>query len=219
MPYQTLDLLRGVLKRFPSGLSVADLGCGPSGGSWWSLLPPGSSISAFDLYYDLKVKREGLHFYRKDATTLYRDEAHRAAFDLVAAEHVFEHVPKPDDLAASASFILKPGGFLHVGIPDATNFTDRFYHLIHRDSGGHVSQFSKDSFTALMERHGLSLVDVQPWPDDWLWLEKLFDIKYYNVQYFTQEDLVYISNVFRKELTPEKGYIYGWEYLFEKKRP
>jgi len=26
-----------------------------------------------------------------------------------------------------------------------------------------------------------------------------------------------MADVFRKELVPEKGYLYGWEYLFVKK--
>ena len=115
-------------------------------------------------------------------------------------------------------YILKSKGYVHVGIPDATNFTDRFYRLIHPDGGGHISQFSKESFISLMANYGFGLEELKPWPDDWEWLDKHYNLEYYNVKYLTQEELQYIVNIFRKELTANKGYIYGWEFLFIKQR-
>jgi hypothetical protein len=198
------------------GFKIADLGCGPEGSVWWSDLPTGCAVDAFDLRNVPKLSSENIHFYKKDVTKLYKIIELQGRYDLVVADHVFEHVIKPDNLAASASHILKKQGFLHVGIPDATNFTDRFYRLIHRDGGGHVSQFSKESFIELMSKFGFELIESRPWPDDWRWLEKCYSLKHYGIKHLSQKELQYIVDVFRKELTPEKGYTYGWEFLFKK---
>ena len=139
-----------------------------------------------------------------------------ARYSLVVATHLFEHVWEPATLMRTISFLCPKGGYLYAGIPDATNFTDRFYRLIHRDSGGHVSQFSRQSFIDLAKQFGFELLDVHPWPDNWVWLEKLFNLEHYKVKFFTQGELQYIVEVFRKELTLEKGYFYGMGILISK---
>ena len=37
------------------------------------------------------------------------------------------------------------------------------------------------------------------------------------VKNVTQDEIQYLVDTFRKELTPEKGYLYGYEYVFERK--
>ncbi len=139
------------------------------------------------------------------------------SFDLAVADHIFEHVSDTESLAESISMVLCQGGYVHIGIPDATNFTDRFYRLIHRDGGGHISQFTKDSMIRLMDKHGFDMQEVCPWPDDWRWFDSLYSLKNYQIDFVTQEEVKYIADVFRKELTPEKGYFYGWEFIFKKR--
>jgi len=213
--FQILELLTTTIATLPRESRIADLGCG-AGASWWGSLPEGCTVDAYDVGQAPPEPRRNIRFIQRDVTRLKSDRALRSHYELVVADHVFEHVRNPDDLAASIHAVLKNGGHAHIGVPDATNFTDKFYHLIHRDSGGHVSLFSRESFVALMEKHGFSLVDTRPWPDDWAWLERLFSIERYGIQDFTKQDLQYIVDVFRKELTPEKGYLYGWEFLFRK---
>ena len=69
---------------------------------------------------------------------------------------------------------------------------------VRRWGGGHVSLFSRESFVALMKKHGFSLVDTRPWPDDCAWLERLFSIERYGIQDFTKQDLQYIVDAFRR---------------------
>lgn len=206
--------------RVQPGFRIADVGCGPNGAFWWQSLPADCVVEGFDLYHK---PSEAAHdparfrFLKLDATELYRDSSRKAIYDLVVADHVFEHVASAEKLARSVNHILKPDGLLHVGIPDATNFTDRFYRLIHPDGGGHVQQFTRDSFIDLADRYGFELIEVVPWPDDWAWLERLYSLERYGVKYLTHDELMFIADVFKRELTPEKGYLYGWEYLFRKR--
>lgn len=196
-----------------SNMRIADLGSGPSGAFWWDLLPAGCQIEAFDLFNTPNKKRFFVAFHREDVTELYQNLDFYQNFDLVVADHIFEHVAKPPDLARSIAHIIKPGGLLHVGIPDASNFTDRFYRLIHPDGGGHISQFTRESFLALIKMHGFELLNDKPWPDDWRWFEFLYSLENYRVTNLTMDEKRWMADVFRRELTLEKGYFYGWEFL------
>ena len=215
---------------------ILDIGCGPNGSYWYSDVPEDTSLSTIDLYFFPHQGKENLHTYKLDAVDLDRFDRERKiaeivggkerrvkvdwakAFDLVVADHVFEHVSEPERLAAGISSVAKPGAYLHVSIPDPLNFTDRFYHLIHQDEGGggHVSQIEKPHMIALMEDNGFELVEFKDIPDDWLWLKNLFDWRSRGIRYISQEDIDFIADTFLRELTPEKGYFYGGEYLFKK---
>ena len=136
-------------------------------------------------------------------------------FDMVIANHVLEHVDSPEGLVKGAARILKPGGLMYAGFPEASNFTDIFYHLVHPDGGGHIQKITKDFALSLFYSQGFRLVSCEPWPDDWRWFESFYDPKAHGVKTIEPHEIKYLCEVFRKELTPEKGYIYGWEMVFE----
>lgn len=195
---------------------IADLGSGRMGSYWWQLMPSHVCLDAFDLYHKTTKNQKNIKFFKKDATKLANKKAFAHKYDLIVADHIFEHVVDPKALAISINYICKPNGIVHIGIPDATNFTDMFYRLIHPDSGGHIQQFDKQSMIELMENNGFKLLDAKIWPDDWRWLDVSYNRKKYKVKYLEQHELEYMANVFRKELTPDRGYYYGWEYIFQK---
>jgi len=196
---------------------ILDAGCGPHGSFWWSLKPDQTAMVAVDLYNQPPSLPANTRFFRSDIVEFCRRDEYQGAFDLVVADHLLEHVP---DMAATISGFhraLQSGGRLHVGIPDATMFTDRFYHLVHPDSGGHVSKPTLESLTRLMDKGGFDRVEFRPWPDDWQWFKRLYDWRGRGIKYFSQDDVDYIADVFLKELTPEKGYYYGWEIIFARR--
>lgn len=199
-----------------AGDRIADLGCGPHGSIWWNEIESSCSIEAFDLFNKPSKLPSNVRFHRKDVSRLHKEDRFTNYFNFVVADHIFEHVKYPVLLAKSISRILKVHGLVHVGIPDADYFTDKFYRLIHRDGGGHIAQFNKNTFIDLMSKHGFTLLDTYPWPDDWKWLEHCYDLNYWGIDHATKEDIQFIANVFRKELTIDKGYLYGWEFLFRK---
>jgi 2-polyprenyl-3-methyl-5-hydroxy-6-metoxy-1,4-benzoquinol methylase len=70
-------------------------------------------------------------------------------FDVACISHVLEHLTDPYeamDLFASA---LKPGGLLLVDIPNEVRMLQRGF-----QAKGHLSYFTKDSFTRFVEVHG-----------------------------------------------------------------
>lgn len=206
-----------IFSYFKEGQRIIDLGSGPSGAHWWDKIHRGAHITAIDLHFKPAVIPSYVTFLKGDVCALKDRPDMADKFDLAVADHIFEHVADPGALARSIHHVLRPGGYVHVGIPDATNFTDRFYRLIMRNGGGHIAQFTRDSMIRLMEQQGFSLIECFPWPDDYAWFEFLYDLKYWQVECLAQEELKYLAGVFRKEITPEKGYFYGWEFVFQKK--
>ena len=213
---------------------LLDIGCGPNGSYWYSSVPEATELTAMDLYCIPAIPRKKFSLFKMDAIDLdqsdrpfqateikngmeiKREVCWKEKFDLVVADHVFEHVSDPHRLAKGLSIVTRKEGHVHIGIPDPLNFTERFFHLIHPEGGGHISKITKNEMIQMMNESGFSLQEYQDWIDDWQWLKKLYDWKMRGIQYFSQEDLDFIADTFIRELSPEKGYFYGGEYLFQR---
>lgn len=197
------------------GYRIVDIGSG-TGAYWWELLPAGCHIDGFDLYFEPAAPPEFVTIVKVDGASLWRWPEYKERYDYAVADHVFEHVSDPVALARSLHYCLKPGAYAHIGIPDASFFTDRFYRLIHKNGGGHIAQHTRTSFTALMQDNGFAVEEVNPWPDDWQWLERCYSLKYQQVDHLTQDELVFIARTLRAALPPEDGHYYGWEFIVRK---
>ena len=210
------------IKYIQEGFRIGDIGCGPNGANWWDQVN-GCIINAFDLYNqpdDFERGGNKIFFSMIDVSKPNNLSNYINSFDLIVADHIFEHVLDPYGLSMGCNRILKDGGLMHVGIPTGDNFTDKFYRLIHSDGGGHTVKYTRDNFIELMSLHGFELIEENKWPDDWSWFEKLYSsedsLTRYGISSVTADDIKYMADVFRKELTVEKGYFYGYEFLFRK---
>jgi predicted SAM-dependent methyltransferase len=197
--------------------SILDAGCGPKGGHWWAYKTEASSMVAVDLYRQPSWLPSNTQFIQTDIATFGESSPYPAHFDLVVADHILEHVYFPERVVLGFNRLLKTDGVVHIGVPDASNFTDRFYRLIHGDTGGHVSLFTRQNLTEMLEQAGFENLAILPWGDDWGWFRTLFDWNARGIQGITQDDIEYIADVFSKELTLDKGYFYGWEGVFIKR--
>jgi len=156
-------------------------------------------------------------FFKQDVTQLSGKKEFKNRYDLIVADHILEHVEDLPGMISSLDWSAKPGAFIHIGVPDGNNFTDIFYRLIHRyKSGGHIQQFTESDIIDLMTSISCELVQSDPWEDDWVWLERLFSLEFNQVEGVSQGQLQFLADTFRKELTAEKGYLYGYEYVFKK---
>lgn len=105
----------------------------------------------------------------------------------MVANHILEHVESPDKVVGGIKKLLANRGTVYIGFPEATNFTDIFYHLIHQEGGGHIQKLTKEKVVELFLNHGFKLQSCQAWPDDWTWLEKLYDYKGRGIEYISQK--------------------------------
>ncbi len=199
-----------------TGFRIANLGCGTNEVLWYRHLPSNCVIDGYDINIPNKgfsLNNSTFNFFKKDITKLYKLESLKEYYDLVIADNVYTSKKNTDELTQSIIHILKHNGFIHIGIPDSANFTDCFYRLVHPDGGGHINDFTKESIIELMKKSGFALYKVREWTEDWIWLETSLDLEH-NKEHISKADLTYIANQFRKELLSEKGYQYGWEFLF-----
>jgi len=215
--------------------NIFDIGTGPNGSSWWKEIDQDASITGIDNWFFTKKIPKNTKIYKLDATKLntindgaklpllnkfgnfINDEINwKNRFDMVVANHVLEHVEFPEKVIWGIDMLLKKKGIVYIGFPESTNFTDIFYHLIHSEGGGHIQKLTKDQVLKLFYKRGFKLLSCRIWPDDWGWFEKLYDFKKRGITMINNKEISYLANVFRKELTPKKGYFYGWEMVFQK---
>jgi 2-polyprenyl-3-methyl-5-hydroxy-6-metoxy-1,4-benzoquinol methylase len=225
----------GIEKYLKNKKNIFDVGTGPNGSHWWPLIDQDATITGCDYFFFPDTVPQNTKIFKYDASNLnrlnrfsnlevFQGDQHFTRqrinlvnkFDLVVANHVLEHVKSPQNLVKGISKLIKKNGIAYVAFPESTNFTDIFYHLIHAEGGGHIQKLTKDLIEKLFLKNGFKTLHVGKWPDDWLWFEKQFDFKGRNIKYTNQKEISFLANVFRKELTPQKGYFYGWEMVFKK---
>lgn len=230
------------IKKFLKGKkNIFDIGCGDHGSSWWNDIDKDAQIIGIETAFFPKSLPKNVKVYKFDANLLTRLNSKSkiprlntsftklirgqfiaekidwtCSFDIVVANHVLEHVESPEDVIKGIGKIIKKNGIIYIGFPDGKNFTDVFYHLIHAEGGGHIQKLSKNQVIGWFNKYGFNLIGCADWPDDWLWFEKLYDFRGRGIKYINQKEISYLANVFRKELTPNRGYFYGWEMVFRK---
>ena len=115
--------------------------------SW--VLDLGSSSGSFDakitqarvVRVDLQAKaaKRGGAFVQANARQMpFRD----LCFDVVVANHCFEHFVELGPALSELGRIVKPTATVFISVPDATTVTDRIYRWLGR-GGGHVNPFTR----------------------------------------------------------------------------
>ena len=122
------------LQSLDSETRVLDLGS--STGSFPLAL---TAASVIRLDRDSKVPGATSNFVQADAAAL---PFASQSFDVVVANHSFEHFHQFEKVAEEVGRILKPNAVLFISVPDATTITDRVYRWLGR-GGGHVNAFTK----------------------------------------------------------------------------
>jgi len=227
--------ITGIEKYLKGKQNIFDVGTGPTGSYWWQNIDKSTQITGVDLLFFPQNIPNNTKVYKYDASKLNEiksnDTIERYAppnqfknekinwhnkFDMVVANHVLEHVDNPDNLIKGISKLIKKDGIVYCGFPDYRNFTDVFYHLIHPDGGGHVQQLTNKIVEKMFIKHGFKLVKCNIWPDSWGWLQHQYSPQNFGIKHINQSQINYLCDVFRHELTPNKGYFYGWEMVFKK---
>ena len=157
--YQHLfDLLGPYLNADPA---ILDVGCA-AGGFLDFLRDRGFTklfgIEPTEAYLD-RAKQNGYEVKRGQAEHL---DYGNGMFDAVVIEQVLEHLEVPAQAFREAGRVLKPGGTLCIGVPDASRYTDLhyfdFYWLLMRE---HIQHFTPESLVRLAAQHGFEPIVCQ----------------------------------------------------------
>lgn len=88
-----------------------------------------------------------------------------ATFDVVLCNHVIEHLREPGSAAHQIARLLRPGGLAIIGVPnEGCVFARLRNHVLQRSiltATDHVNFFTRDTLTRLLEKEGLSVLEMR----------------------------------------------------------
>ena len=141
--------------------AVLDVGCAVGGFLDFLKARGYSHLYGVDLTqaYVEVARRKNYEIRLGDAQSLPFDDR---LFDALVIEQVLEHLVNPVAAFREAARVLKPGGVLCIGVPDAARYDDYFYFdfywLLMRE---HIQHFDIASLKRLAHSEGFDLVDYQ----------------------------------------------------------
>jgi 2-polyprenyl-3-methyl-5-hydroxy-6-metoxy-1,4-benzoquinol methylase len=160
---QGLELDARSLSAFvgPPLLSVCDIGCGVG-----RML---AELNAMG-YQTVGVEAEpaalqmtaskGIDVFSGYAEAL-PEQVNRQSFDVVSMAHVLEHCLNPVEALKNAAALLRPGGYLAVGVPNNESISGQRSGAawFHCDAGRHVNFFPAKSLVKAMQSLDLEVVE------------------------------------------------------------
>lgn len=166
-----------LIDHLPAGTRVLDLGAGS--GTFPYERYPELKIAAADLYPRPEAReRFGARLTRARSNRL---PFPTAAFDLVIAHWLFEHVEDLQGTYDEVRRVLRPGGLLAVAAPNSLSFEDRFYRfashvykyaLLHFQKRiEHVQVLTFLSINQELYRRGFRLLCFREEDASYCWLE------------------------------------------------
>lgn len=160
---------RFIKKHVPMKGSYMDIGCG-NGGVLFFAQNDGWTVKGLELssrWAEFVSKRLNIKVVIADF--LKYDNPTGEKFDLVSLRHVLEHLPDPVLAMNKISGLLKAGGYAHFEFPNIMGITHRQKRFL-KNTGlyktrynpdwkpGHCNEFSRKSFSYLLNKTGFSLV-------------------------------------------------------------
>lgn len=92
------------------------------------------------------------------------DRQRAGAYDVVSMFETLEHITDPDPVLSDAARMLAPEGVIIITVPNRASFEismlrDRCFHVFGgSENVGHINLFDAHGISALLERHGFSLM-------------------------------------------------------------
>lgn len=93
-------------------------------------------------------------------------------YDLIIFSQVLEHLTDLRNAILKAQFLLKDGGMVFIGVPDAENFYKEFDEPYGEFSTEHINFFSKKSISFLMSKFNIIYETSNNYAQLTLWLKK-----------------------------------------------
>jgi SAM-dependent methyltransferase len=159
LPAPWLDLLRLLYRPPTPGARLLDLGCGSAHflgaayGAGWT--PIGADFSPAVVE---RVRIAGIDAHLvDDVWEVLKDNP----VDRVRMNHVLEHVYDPVKVLTQASSVLRPGGLIHVAVPNPVGFSSTVFrrHWLGLEPR-HVFLFPPGVLVKVVERAGLKVLGL-----------------------------------------------------------
>jgi 2-polyprenyl-3-methyl-5-hydroxy-6-metoxy-1,4-benzoquinol methylase len=160
-----LDLYTKLLGRPPQRILEVGAGTG-----WWVKAYQEAGLEAYGLELDLDLvrwasERLNLSLIPGDITAC--DLSQLGQFDIVYSSQTIEHILTPQIAITNMASALRPGGILHVDVPNADSWGSRVRRIFHGDGKWgviklphHQLGYYPITIKSLLERAGLQVIQV-----------------------------------------------------------
>jgi SAM-dependent methyltransferase len=152
-------------RRVPGPGRLLDIGCG-NGRLIYRAKRDGWQVKGLELSPEMAefaAAKVGAEVIARDFLDGDVPAGDRESFDVVSLRHVLEHLPWPMQAMTKIRELLKPGGYLLIEVPNVESLSRRWVRLLVNTGlyrrrfdddlmAGHCCEYSRRSFTALLER-------------------------------------------------------------------
>lgn len=124
-----------------------------------------------DNHYQEKLENKGVRFFHHDISSSSLDILNNNEFDLIAMNHVIEHISDIDVFMNEVNRVVKPSGYVYIRTPDIKKVGFSFY-----DDFTHVRPFSVSGLNHLMSCNGYEKVITQTNNNETILLDDLLGL-------------------------------------------
>jgi len=156
---------------------VLDIGCGDGrfhdviAAADYTGLDTSATLACRKLGHTAKVLNQGLAQHAEDEP---------AAYDVVCAFQVLEHVTDPLAFIRLALQCLRPGGRIMFGLPNRYSYLGGLVNFALNSPPHHLSSWSEPSLRAVedglgLTRRALQFAPVEDWERDLYWMQRCYE--------------------------------------------
>lgn len=160
--YFTLHSKYKIVKRYTTGNSILDIGCGTGeflnfcqkkGLKCSGVEPTDKARNYAVLTYGLDIKADFLN-----------DIESTSRFDCITLWHVLEHIHRLDETLLKLTMLLNPDGVLIVALPNNSSYDANYYgkYWAGYDLPRHLFHFTKSSLETLAVKHNFICLKILP---------------------------------------------------------
>ena len=171
MNYYT-NKIKNIKKELNRSLKVVDVGCGDGIVTQHIINSLTNEDVVYGVDYDLvRLKRLAskinIKIIEGDATNLPIENDFA---DIVTIHHVMEHIPDETKAITELKRIMKPDGYLIIGVPHEGGILGKILRIVHRrmynseknlKHGWHVNFYSRNSMTKKLKKQGLNVIEIK----------------------------------------------------------
>lgn len=155
---------RSVATRLPPGSHVLDIGCG-NGQFLLDMHDMGYKVAGTELSRASASRVPSAIAANIHVGELTKLNLPAGMFDAVTLWHVLEHLPDPQAACQEISWLLKPGGWLFISVPNAQSPEARLFgrHWFHLDPPRHLFGLGHRSLPNLLTHCGFEVLSINTW--------------------------------------------------------